>query len=100
MTYAHGATAADSSMRTIDFKDKFFPGFHWTRQPTVVSRSDALSQFGGKKADSIAEESDGNRTESMHVDNILAGLKQEDLMRDLSVGDSKDGNKLGRIQEK
>ena len=31
MTYAAGVTAADASIKTVDFKDKFFPGIHWRR---------------------------------------------------------------------
>ena len=29
MNYAAGISATEASMRTLDFKDKFFPGIHW-----------------------------------------------------------------------
>lgn len=40
MNYASGVTAADASIKTVDFKDRFFPGIHWRRVgdgPSLVS---------------------------------------------------------------
>jgi hypothetical protein len=101
MTYAHGPSANEASMRTIDFKDKFFPGYHWQRQAAINTTSEIMEggsvRGGGPR--SMTGESD--RTESMHVDNILAGIRKEELQKaPLSVADSKDGGKLLKVQEK
>lgn len=83
MSYAGGMSAADAKMKSVDFKDKFFPGIHWQRGqniPTLTNNTD-LSQK--------SYESDG-RTESVHVDNILAGLK----------GDQKDRLLSNKLKEK
>lgn len=31
MSYASGTTTIDAYIKTLDFKDKFFPGIHWQR---------------------------------------------------------------------
>lgn len=72
MGYAQGPSPAEASMKTLDFKDKFFPGIHWQRQlPTATH----VTTTGGPLSQS---QSSGNRTESMHVDNILAGIRQDE----------------------
>lgn len=98
MTYAHGLSANEASMRAIDFKDKFFPGYHWIRQPGTLEGGDTFSNPAGPK--SVTGESE-NRTESMHVDNILAGLRQDELKRDgLSDTGSRDKVRMAKIEEK
>ena len=75
MTYAQGITAADASIKTVDFKDKFFPGIHWRRigdGPSMVSHHTGASQ---RSLDQTSQ------APSMHVDNILQGLKQEDILK-------------------
>jgi|LauGreDrversion4_2_1035121.scaffolds.fasta_scaffold44502_2 hypothetical protein len=74
MSYASGPSPAESTMKTLDFKDKFFPGIHWQRQPANIGGM----LMSAKSASSDSENVD-NRSVSMHVDNILAGIKQSDL---------------------
>lgn len=97
MTYAHGLTPNEASMRAIDFKDKFFPGYHWQRQPGTLEGAETFSNAGGPK--SVTGESE-NRTESMHVDNILAGLRQDELKKDFSDAGSKDKARIAKIEQK
>ena len=76
MTYAHGMSAQEAFMKSIDFKDKFFPGIHWQRQSDI---NDLVVRDKGKVV-SGASSSDGGSV-SMHVDNILAGVRHEDLSK-------------------
>jgi hypothetical protein len=75
MSYASGFSTEDAVIRTLDFKDKFFPGIHWKRNlgmPDINNDGrNSLRSFGG-------ESSHSNQTESVHVDNILAGYRPED----------------------
>lgn len=72
MQYAAGSSASEASMKAVDFKDKFFPGIHWARQPMNMGGSVTHS------VKSFGSDNESQRTESMHVDNILAGLKHEE----------------------
>lgn len=67
----------------MDFKDKFFPGIHWQRntQPGMGmgGSSGAPSQSSFGLGDSLRSSALESRTESMHVDNILAGKKYDDV---------------------
>ena len=76
MTYAAGVSAVDSSIRTVDFKDKFFPGIHWKR----VGDASGIVTTSRQTAGSISEDQT-SQAPSMHVDNILQGLKQEDILK-------------------
>lgn len=78
MTYAHGPNPNEASMRSLDFKDKFFPGYHWQRQAENIGGD----MNGMQSMRSVTGDSD-NRTESMHVDNILAGIRHEDVKKDV-----------------
>ena len=76
MTYAAGVTAADASIRAVDFKDKFFPGIHWKRAgdgPSLLTSN--------QTAGSVRSADNSSQAPSMHVDNILQGLKQEELAK-------------------
>lgn len=76
MSYAYGGDSPlTATIPTVDFKDKFFPGLHWTRsQQNMVDNSQG--------AKSIASSALESRTESMHVDNMLAGKKFDDVIQD------------------
>ena len=43
MQFAVGKNPLDAYIQTIDFKDKFFPGYHWQRQTDF---NDSRSGFG------------------------------------------------------
>ncbi len=75
MQYASGISAAEASMRSVDFKDKFFPGIHWQRQP-VINTSESQTHSIRSVSESEA------RTESIHVDNILAGLRHDQTLKE------------------
>lgn len=83
MSYAQGVSATDATIRTVDFKDKFFPGIHWKRgnNESLVSGSGEMRIGGGGGALSTSQRSETSGTASMHVDNILAGMKQEELKK-------------------
>lgn len=67
---------------TMEFKDKFFPGVFYQRsQPgalNITSGVTSTSSFGDSLRSSALE----SKSESMHVDNILAGRKYEDVQAD------------------
>ena len=66
MTYAAGVTAADASIRAVDFKDKFFPGIHWKRAGDGPSLMNSNQTAG-----SLRSADNSSQAPSMHVDNIL-----------------------------
>ena len=78
MSHAQGRNADDAIIRSIDFKDKFFPGLHWTRKAANLLSSRTSEAFETRSAHSMGETS---QTQSMHIDNVMAGLKQEDIDR-------------------
>ncbi len=93
MSYAQGVTANDASIRTVEFKDKFFPGIHWKR--TNNETSGVLDSRRGPLSTSQRSETSG--TASIHVDNILAGLKHEDAKKaDTLLKDKEDKYKPSR----
>ena len=93
MNYAAGISASEASMRTLDFKDKFFPGIHWQRQSNLVGFEDSKSV----KSETGTESQ--SRTESMHVDNILAGIRHDDISKSVAAK-STIGSKDRIIKEK
>jgi len=86
MTYAHGINPNEATMKAFDFKDKFFPGYHWTRQAAIIPTNPGEFRGPGSAKSFGGSESDAARTESMHVDNILAGLRQDDLKKNVLGG--------------
>lgn len=77
MSYAVGSQSVlDAYIPLIDFKDKFYPGVHWQRQTHLGS---STSSIGSRSMASSALES---KTESMHIDNVLAGKKYEDVQKE------------------
>lgn len=74
MTHARKGVDGEFVIQATEFKDKFFPGIPYKLQPNL--RGTTETQGDGKSSKSGGETS---QTRSMHIDNVLAGLKHEDL---------------------
>lgn len=85
MQYASGGSGCimDSYIPTMDFKDRFFPGYHWARTAPLPSAT--ASQFSQPSSRSGIE----SRSESMHVDHIMAGKRHEDVQQDKLLQEDK-----------
>lgn len=80
----------------MDFKDRFFSGLHWKG-----NRAEGAGLVSGHQTGltSRTEDDQTSQTASMHVDNILAGLKAEEVVK-LDKEESKTGRMLKAKEDK